>query len=199
MSTVEPTAQLCELTEVEAASTTATLDAAITDGEVDEIVQVHSKAVQERDETTTAPSTSEEDNYDSDDDEDGDSKSNHSNSNRGSKHNKSTGDVKRSHHNVLERKRRDLIKDSFAQLKQVVPTISKDRASRAQILKEAAEFIQRSLQRNETIKSQLSDYMRKNKELEQRYGKNSPDAASDDLPKPAKNHSEVKDEPDISG
>lgn len=160
-------AQLCELTEVEPA-----------DGDLDEIVQLHSKSVQEKDETTTAPSTSEEDNYDSDDDDD--CKSNHSNSNRSSKQqHRYKGDVKRSHHNVLERKRRDLIKDSFAQLKQVVPTISKERASRAQILKEAADFIQRSLQRNEAIKSQLSDYMRKNAELERSFGKDDEDKDDD--------------------
>lgn len=37
---------------------------------------------------------------------------------------------KRAHHNALERKRRDHIKDSFANLKNAVPTFSGEKVSR---------------------------------------------------------------------
>lgn len=122
--------------------------------------------------TATAP-TSEDDNmdFDSDGDDDDDSKSNHSNSNsnqsgrtkKGSGEGK--GDVKRSHHNVLERKRRDLIKDSFSKLRDAVPTLSNERASRAQILKKAADFIQFTQQKNDDFRASIDEIMKKNAEL----------------------------------
>ena len=49
---------------------------------------------------------------------------------------------KRAHHNALERKRRDHIKDSFNNLRNAVPSLNGEKASRAQILKNTAEFIQ---------------------------------------------------------
>jgi Max protein len=59
---------------------------------------------------------------------------------------------KRAHHNALERKRRDHIKDSFHSLRDCVPqddhkfiilkqTNSSSKTSRAQILRQAAEYI----------------------------------------------------------
>ncbi len=60
---------------------------------------------------------------------------------------------KRSHHNSLERKRRDHIKDSFNLLRESLPTLMNDKvcilllcathiqASRTQILSKAAEYI----------------------------------------------------------
>ena len=50
---------------------------------------------------------------------------------------------KRAHHNALERKRRDHIKDSFTGLRDAIPTMrGGDKSSRAQILKKASEYIQ---------------------------------------------------------
>ncbi|KAF8778145.1 Protein max like protein [Argiope bruennichi] len=49
---------------------------------------------------------------------------------------------KRAYHNLLERKRRDNIKDSFCQLRDVLPSFSKKKkASRVQILKKSCDFI----------------------------------------------------------
>ncbi|GBM20814.1 hypothetical protein AVEN_108260-2 [Araneus ventricosus] len=62
----------------------------------------------------------------------------------------SEGDArKRAYHNLLERKRRDNIKDSFCQLRDALPYFSKKKkASRVQILKKSCDFIrqQKSLQ-----------------------------------------------------
>lgn len=73
--------------------------------------------------------------------------------------------IKRSHHNVLERKRRDLIKDSFTKLKDSVPSLLNERASRAQILKKAADFIQLTHERNENLRNSLNELTKKNMEL----------------------------------
>lgn len=131
---------------------------------------------------TTAPATSEEDNLDYESDDDDDSRSNHSNNNTsnnsvifnsGRHHSKYSkqmvkGEEKRSHHNVLERKRRDLLKDSFSKLRDSVPTTQpKDRVSRAEILKQAADFIQSTVQRNALIRAELDELVRKNRELEE--------------------------------
>eukprot|EP00128_Syssomonas_multiformis_P002650 Colp12_sorted_trinity150504_noHs@26546 len=52
------------------------------------------------------------------------------------------GKEKRAHHNALERKRRDVIKNSYTQLRDAVPEIEKDdKASRAKILESAADYI----------------------------------------------------------
>lgn len=54
----------------------------------------------------------------------------------------STPAIKRMHHNRLERKRRNTIKDYFMQLKRVTPTLQKVKtASRAKIMRKAAEYI----------------------------------------------------------
>ncbi|KAI8784553.1 protein max [Biomphalaria glabrata] len=57
-----------------------------------------------------------------------------------------SSDDKRAHHNALERKRRDHIKDSFHSLRDCVPqddtkTNTSSKTSRAQILRQAAEYI----------------------------------------------------------
>ncbi|KAH8028442.1 hypothetical protein HPB51_016893 [Rhipicephalus microplus] len=49
---------------------------------------------------------------------------------------------KRAHHNALERRRRDHIKFSFTSLRDAVPSLQGEKASRAQILKKAADYIQ---------------------------------------------------------
>ena len=55
---------------------------------------------------------------------------------------------KRAHHNALERKRRDHIKDSFSVLRDAIPTLSGEKASRAQILNKATDYIQHMLKKN---------------------------------------------------
>lgn len=92
-----------------------------------------------------------DDNLDFDSDDDGD---------------RSKGDNKRDHHNALERRRRDLIKDSFSKLRDVVPSLSGEKASRAQILKKAAEYIQTMRRKNETNQADINELARLNKMLE---------------------------------
>ncbi|KAK0178684.1 hypothetical protein PV327_007553 [Microctonus hyperodae] len=60
---------------------------------------------------------------------------------------------KRAHHNALERKRRDHIKDSFSNLRDTVIALKGEKvASRVQILKRAAEYIDEA--RDKAIKQQ---------------------------------------------
>lgn len=94
--------------------------------------------------------------FDSDDDDDGSTKR----SSRG-------GDNKRDHHNALERRRRDLIKDSFCKLRDVVPSLQGEKASRAQILKKAAEYIQTMRKKNQTNQADIDELARLNKMLEE--------------------------------
>ncbi|KAG9510806.1 Protein max, partial [Fragariocoptes setiger] len=77
------------------------------------------------------------------------------------------GDNKRDHHNALERRRRDLIKDSFCKLRDVVPALQGEKASRAQILKKAAEYIQTMKKRNVGHQSDIDELRKLNKILEQ--------------------------------
>lgn len=139
------------------------------EAEMDEIIHAATKLVPDSKLSPpslpgTAAPTSEEDNMDYDSDDDDDSKSNNSSSNR---RRKPKGDkIKRSHHNVLERKRRDLIKDSFSKLREAVPTLHNEKASRAQILKKAADFIQSIHQRNEKTIADIRELAKKNTELE---------------------------------
>lgn len=92
--------------------------------------------------------------FDSDDDEEGSGRQ------------RSKGDNKRDHHNALERRRRDLIKDSFSKLRDVVPSLQGEKASRAQILKKAAEYIQAMRKKNQTNQADIDELSRLNKMLE---------------------------------
>jgi Max protein len=80
---------------------------------------------------------------------------------------------KRAHHNALERKRRDHIKDSFSSLRDSVPSlhgeksVSQIKASRAQILKKAAEYIAFMRRKNTTVQADIDDLKRQNKVLEE--------------------------------
>lgn len=94
--------------------------------------------------------------FDSDDDDEGSTK-------RSSK----GGDNKRDHHNALERRRRDLIKDSFCKLRDVVPSLQGEKASRAQILKKAAEYIQTMRKKNQTNQADIDELARLNRMLEE--------------------------------
>ncbi|XP_061890402.1 protein max isoform X2 [Entelurus aequoreus] len=88
---------------------------------------------------------------------------------------------KRAHHNALERKRRDHIKDSFHSLRDSVPALqgekvgspnsgtetSQSKASRAQILDKATEYIQYMRRKNHTHQQDIDDLKRQNALLEQ--------------------------------
>lgn len=74
---------------------------------------------------------------------------------------------KRAHHNALERKRRDHIKDSFTGLRDAIPTMKGgDKSSRAQILKKASEYIQYMRRKNSINQSDLEDLKKQNNHLE---------------------------------
>ncbi|XP_015907960.3 protein max isoform X2 [Parasteatoda tepidariorum] len=73
---------------------------------------------------------------------------------------------KRAHHNALERKRRDHIKDSFSSLREALPSFQNDKASRAQILKKAADYIQNMRRKNISHQNDIDDLKRQNKNLE---------------------------------
>nr|CAB3263662.1 protein max-like [Phallusia mammillata] len=84
------------------------------------------------------------------------------------KSNMSTGLSKRSHHNALERKRRDHIKESFNGLRDSVPSLQGEKASRAQILNKATEYIQDMTNRNTGHKEDIDNLKRQNNQLEHR-------------------------------
>ncbi|XP_059610395.1 protein max isoform X4 [Phlebotomus argentipes] len=73
---------------------------------------------------------------------------------------------KRAHHNALERKRRDHIKDSFTSLRDSVPSLQGEKASRAQILKKAAEYIQFMRRKNHSHHQDIEDLKKQNNVLE---------------------------------
>ncbi|XP_060907739.1 protein max isoform X12 [Labrus bergylta] len=77
---------------------------------------------------------------------------------------------KRAHHNALERKRRDHIKDSFHSLRDSVPALQGEKASRAQILDKATEYIQYMRRKNHTHQQDIDDLKRQNALLEQQVG-----------------------------
>ncbi|XP_046458864.1 protein max-like isoform X2 [Daphnia pulex] len=73
---------------------------------------------------------------------------------------------KRAHHNALERKRRDHIKDSFSGLRDSVPSLQGEKASRAQILKKAADYIQFMRRKNAAHQQDIDDLKRQNEVLQ---------------------------------
>uniref|UniRef100_T1IYE9 Protein max n=1 Tax=Strigamia maritima TaxID=126957 RepID=T1IYE9_STRMM len=76
---------------------------------------------------------------------------------------------KRAHHNALERKRRDHIKDSFSSLRDSIPALQGEKvrmASRAQILKKAADYIQFMRKKNSSHQQDIDDLRRQNNHLE---------------------------------
>uniref|UniRef100_A0A8C5B7Z9 Protein max n=1 Tax=Gadus morhua TaxID=8049 RepID=A0A8C5B7Z9_GADMO len=82
------------------------------------------------------------------------------------------GADKRAHHNALERKRRDHIKDSFHSLRDSVPALQGEKssvkqASRAQILDKATEYIQYMRRKNTTHQQDIDDLKKQNALLEQ--------------------------------
>lgn len=95
---------------------------------------------------------------------------------------------KRAHHNALERKRRDHIKDSFTNLREAVPSLQGEKvnsvfmrvrhthgstntqsvlqASRAQILKKAAEYISAMRRKSSIQSNDIEDLKRQNSNIE---------------------------------
>merc|ERR1711860_333543 len=83
-----------------------------------------------------------------------------------------SSDDKRAHHNALERKRRDHIKDSFHSLRDCVPhddqkTSSSSKTSRAQILRQAAEYIVRMRDKTTQTDKHIQILKQQNDELHQ--------------------------------
>lgn len=76
---------------------------------------------------------------------------------------------KRAHHNALERKRRDHIKDSFHSLRDCVPQDdskgSSTKTSRAQILRQAAEYILKMREKTQQNDRHIDILKRQNDEL----------------------------------
>lgn len=72
---------------------------------------------------------------------------------------------KRAHHNALERKRRDHIKDSFCSLRDTIPTLQGEKSSRAQILKKAADYIQFMRKKNSAHLQDIEDLRQQNFQL----------------------------------
>jgi len=74
---------------------------------------------------------------------------------------------KKAHHNALERKRRDHIKESFVSLRDTIPTLRREKTSRAQILKHATEYIQFMSKKNNAIQKDIDSMKRQNQFLKQ--------------------------------
>jgi len=74
---------------------------------------------------------------------------------------------KRAHHNALERKRRDHIKDSFLGLRDSIPSLEGEKSSRAQILAKASEHIQYMRRKNHLNQVDIDDLKRHNMMLDQ--------------------------------
>lgn len=74
---------------------------------------------------------------------------------------------RRAHHNALERKRRDHIKESFTSLRDSVPQLQNEKVSRAQILKKAADYITYMRRKNHSHQQDIEELKRHNTVLEQ--------------------------------
>lgn len=74
---------------------------------------------------------------------------------------------KRAHHNALERKRRDHIKESFCGLRDAIPTMHGDKSSRAQILKKASEYISFMREKNSVHQQEIDSLKKINSHMEE--------------------------------
>ncbi|KAH8270251.1 hypothetical protein KR018_006214, partial [Drosophila ironensis] len=74
---------------------------------------------------------------------------------------------KRAHHNALERRRRDHIKESFTNLREAVPTLKGEKASRAQILKKTTECIQTMRRKISENQKDIEEIKKQNTILDQ--------------------------------
>ena len=74
---------------------------------------------------------------------------------------------KRAQHSAFERKRRDLIKDSFEGLKDAIPILKAGHnSSRAQILKKASEYIENTHRQNRLNQADRDELKRQNDRIE---------------------------------
>ncbi|KAL3253655.1 hypothetical protein MRX96_054446 [Rhipicephalus microplus] len=73
---------------------------------------------------------------------------------------------RRAHHSALERRRRDHIKYTFGCLRDAVPSLQWERATRAQILKRATDYIQVMRRRNRERMHTIRDLRREKHHLE---------------------------------
>ncbi|UJR31634.1 hypothetical protein I4U23_019116 [Adineta vaga] len=73
---------------------------------------------------------------------------------------------KRAHHNALERKRRDHIKESFSDLRDVIPSLKGEKASRAHVLKAATEYIRTIKVKNQHHQNIIEEFKRQNAAIE---------------------------------
>jgi len=74
---------------------------------------------------------------------------------------------KKAHHNALERKRRDHIKDSFSGLRDSIPSLAGEKSSRAQILHKATEHIQYMRRKNQSSQADIDELKRHNMLLDE--------------------------------
>jgi len=78
---------------------------------------------------------------------------------------------KRAHHNALERKRRDHIKESFSGLRDSIPSSNGEKSSvkvsRAQILKKASDYIQFMRRKNHSHQIDIDELKKTNYLLDQ--------------------------------
>ncbi|CAL2051691.1 unnamed protein product [Caenorhabditis brenneri] len=77
-------------------------------------------------------------------------------------------DDRRAHHNELERRRRDHIKDHFVILKDSIPILDGEKSSRALILKRAVEYITVMQSRLEANQKSMEELRRRNEMLEEK-------------------------------
>ncbi|CAF4243050.1 unnamed protein product [Rotaria socialis] len=77
-------------------------------------------------------------------------------------HNGQNQAEKRAHHNALERKRRDHIKGSFSDLRDVIPSLKGEKASRAHVLKAATDYIRNMKTKNQYHQKTIEELKRQN-------------------------------------
>jgi len=75
-------------------------------------------------------------------------------------------DNKRALHNLMERKRRDSIKDSFRGLQECIPTLRGDKTSRAQVLKKTGDYISQMQNKIAKHQTEIEDLKKQNSQLE---------------------------------
>ena len=73
---------------------------------------------------------------------------------------------RRAHHNALERRRRDHIKESFSRLRESVPTLRGEKMSRAQVLRKASEYILHMRRRYQLFQGDIDQLKHQNDSLE---------------------------------
>lgn len=74
---------------------------------------------------------------------------------------------RRAHHNDVEKKRRECIKDNFSNLKDAVPTLKEEKVvSRAKILRKATDYLKFMKNKNLSHQQDIDNIIRQNNNLE---------------------------------